>query len=179
MGNGDIPARAKIFRWNTSCEGELCDGIGFHNIDLDIGFPKDGEFHWNTTFEGELFNRIGFPATHSLILRLGDQFLFIPLWKYSASQCGQMDLFPSAEAFSECQENWNGYEFNVQKTTRKHVEMEKISFVTGISTGISKANKTVILTKLKSFGQFPSYLMWASLTGVVSTFIALKYIGIF
>ena len=46
------------------------------------------------------------------------------------------------------------------------------------ATWYNVTSEKVTVSKLKSFGQFPAYMMWASLTGVLSTFVALKYIGI-
>ena len=77
----------------------------------------------------------------------------------------------SAEAFRECQENWNGYEFKIQETTRELVKEE----IWENATRYNVTSEKVILTKLKSFGQFPAFMMWASLTGVL---VALKHLGI-
>ena len=187
VGEGDIPDQSGVLRWNTACLGELCNHIGFQNIDIDIGFPdlRSAEFHWNTACQGKLCDRIGFPPATRMILNLGSQsltlgkYLVLHLWKYSPFQCGQMNLRPSVEASRECEEKWNGYKFNIEPITRDLVAEEEIIFnaTHNATRHIADYSQEVILTKIKSFGQFPAYIMWGSLVGVFSTFIVLKYIG--
>ena len=186
VGEGDIPDQSGVLRWNTACLGELCNHIGFQNIDIDIGFPdlRSAEFHWNTACQGKLCDRIGFPPANRMILNPGSRlgkYLVLHLWKYSPFQCGQMNLRPSVEASRECEEKWNGYKFNIEPITRDLVAEEEIIFnaTHNATRHIADYSQEVILTKIKSFGQFPAYIMWGSLVGVFSTFIVLKYIGIF
>ena len=187
VGNGVIPDQSGVFRWNTACLGELCNHIGFQNIDIDIGFPdfpRSAEFHWNTACQGKLCDRIGFPPANRMILNPGSRlgkYLVLHLWKYSPFQCGQMNLRPSVEASRECEEKWNGYKFNIEPITRDLVAEEEIIFnaTHNATRHIADYSQEVILTKIKSFGQFPAYIMWGSLAGVFSTFIVFKYIGIF
>ena len=105
------------------------------------------------------------------------QFLISVLWKYSAVQCSQTSPPPNAEAIRECQENWNGYELNIQPTNKEWVE-EEIDFNATHSFNVTD-QEMVILTKLKSFGQYPAYVMWGSIFGLlIPSYMVLKYIGI-
>ena len=139
-----------------SCEGgDTCaslevEGEGCLIIESRLG----QKFSLNTTCEGELCNGFGVPLSKSLTVSLADsnQFLVSSLWKYSA------------------EENLNGYELNIQPTTTELIDQHETFYN-------ASSNETVIMMKLKSFGQFPAYMMLASLTGVLSTFIGLKYLG--
>jgi len=127
---------------------------------LIIESTSGQKFSWNTTCEGDLCNRFGIPLSKSLIVRLADsnQFLVSSLWKYSAK------------------ENLNGYELNIQPTTTEMIDQHETIY--NDTEYHASSNETVIIMmKLKSLGQFPAYMMWASLTGVLSTFIGLKYLG--
>ena len=164
------------FRWNLaedpnltfslgtrvrSCEGgDTCASLEVEGEGgLIIESTSGQKFSWNTTCEGDLCNRFGIPLSKSLTVRLADsnQFLVSSLWKYSA------------------EENLNGYELNIQPTTTEMIDQHETFY--NDTEYHASSNETVIMMKLKSFGQFPAYIMWASLTGVLSTFIGLKYLG--